>query len=122
MANKALALYTGSNSTFNLEIPQPANPTPKNTYVREEVRAVTMAPLAIMPNLGGHPCQGQLRGANSLKRKTPKSATKSVRVTPLGNTVYSCSYTIVGVQKPNGGCGKGLMRKPGRGKGPATPV
>ena len=28
----------------------------------------------------------------------------------------------MGVQKPNGGCGKGLMRKPGRGKGPATPV
>jgi hypothetical protein len=52
MANKALALYTGSNSTFNLEeIPQPINPTPENTYVREEARAVTMAPLAVMPPL-----------------------------------------------------------------------
>jgi hypothetical protein len=52
MANKELALYTSSNSTFNLgEIPQPVNPTPKNTYVREEARTVTMAPLAIMPPL-----------------------------------------------------------------------
>ena len=52
MVNKELALYTGSNSTFNLgEIPQPVNPTPLNTYVRDEARAVTMAPLAIMPPL-----------------------------------------------------------------------
>ena len=52
MANQALALYTGSNSTFNLEeIPQPINPTPENTYVREEVRAIMMAPLAVMPPL-----------------------------------------------------------------------
>ena len=47
---------------------------------------------------------------------------KKLHVTPLGNTIYSHSYTIVGVQKPDGGCGKGLMRKPGRGKGLATPV
>jgi len=52
MANQALALHTGSNSTFNLEeIPQPVNPTPENTYVREEARAITIAPLAIMPPL-----------------------------------------------------------------------
>ena len=37
---------------------------------------------------------------------------------PLGNTIFSRSYTIVGIQKPDGGCGKGLMRKPGKGKGP----
>ena len=52
MVNKELALYTGSNSTFNLgEIPQPINPTPENTYVREEVHAVIMDPLAVMPPL-----------------------------------------------------------------------
>ena len=52
MANQALALYTGSNSTFNLEeIPQPINQTPENTFVREEACAITMAPLAIMPPL-----------------------------------------------------------------------
>ena len=61
-------------------------------------------------------------GTDSLKHKTSESATKSVRVTPTGNTIYSCSYTIVGVQKPDDGCGKGLMHKPGRGKGPAAPV
>jgi hypothetical protein len=41
---------------------------------------------------------------------------------PSGNTVYSTSYAIVGVQKPDGGCRKGLMRKAGRGKGLATPI
>ena len=52
MANRELALCTGSNSTFNIgEIPQPINPTPKNTYVREEARVVTMAPLIVMPPL-----------------------------------------------------------------------
>ena len=28
----------------------------------------------------------------------------------------------MGVQKPDGGCGKGLMHKPGRDKGPATRI
>ena len=40
----------------------------------------------------------------------------------MGNTIYSHSYTIVGIQKPNSACGKGLMLKPGKGKGPAIPV
>ena len=58
-------------------------------------------------------------GADSLKRKTLQSTAKSVHVMLSGNTIYSCSYTIVGIQKPDGGCRKGLMRKPGKGKGPA---
>jgi hypothetical protein len=45
---------------------------------------------------------------------------KSSHVTPLGNTIFSSSYTVVGIKKPNGGYGKGLMRKPTpKGKGPA---
>jgi ribosomal protein L29 len=28
----------------------------------------------------------------------------------------------MGIQKPNGGCGKGLLCKPGRGKGLAIPI
>jgi len=37
MANRELALYTSSNSTFNLgEIPQPVNPTAENTYVERK--------------------------------------------------------------------------------------
>jgi len=104
-----------------------------------------MAPLAIMPPLlsgasGGTSVQSMARtkvpqanaqtrrappsmsASGSDKRKTMESATRSIRVTPSGNTVYSCSYTLVGVQKPNGGCGKGLMRKLGKGKGLTTPV
>ena len=62
MANRELALYTGSNSTFNLgEIPQPINPTPKNTDVREEARAVTMAPLVVM-----HPLRSGASGGMSM--------------------------------------------------------
>ena len=63
MVNKELALYTGSNSTFNLgEIPQPVNPTPENTYVREEARAVTMAPLVVMP-----PLRSRASGSTSVR-------------------------------------------------------
>ena len=52
MDDKALALYTSSNSTFNLEeIPYPVNPAIENTFVREEARVVMMAPLAVMPPL-----------------------------------------------------------------------
>jgi len=71
------------------------------------------------PSLGGRHRQDRLRGP---KRKTPEGATKGVHVTPSGNTIYSCSYTVVGIQKPNSACGKGLMLKPGKGKGPAIPV
>ena len=48
--------------------------------------------------------------------------TKSVHVTPSGNTIFSPSYTVVGIQKPDGGCGKGLTRKLEKGKGPTIPV
>jgi hypothetical protein len=61
-------------------------------------------------------------GAVGLKRKALESATpsKSFHVTPLGNTIFSSSYTVVGIKKPNGGYGKGLMHKPAPiGKGPA---
>jgi hypothetical protein len=134
MANKALALYTGSSSIFNLdEIPQAINPVSENTFVRE-ARAVTMAPLVVMPPLlsgasggmnvrstartkvpqdGAQPRRAPLSrlasGADSLKRKTPESATKSVHVTPSGNTIFSHTYTVVGIQKPNGGYEKGIM-------------
>ena len=148
MADKPLALYTGLNSTFNLEeIPQLSILAPKNTFVREEARVVMMALLAIMPPLlsgasGGTSVQSTTRtkapqdgaqprwaplsksalGTDSFKRKIPESVTKSVHVMPLGNTIYSHSYTVVGVQKPDGRSGKGLMRKPGKGKGPTIPV
>ena len=52
MADKTLALYTGSSSTYNLEeIPHAINLVPENTFVRQEAKAVMMAPLAIMPPL-----------------------------------------------------------------------
>ena len=50
MANKTLALYTGSGSTYNLEgIPHAITPVLENTFVREEAKVITMAPLAIIP-------------------------------------------------------------------------
>jgi len=53
VACNALTLYTGSCSTYNLDgMPLLANqPMPKSDYVREEVKALTMAPLALMPQL-----------------------------------------------------------------------
>ena len=50
MADKALALYTGSSLTYNLEgVPHSIDPVPESTFVKEEVKAITMAPLVIMP-------------------------------------------------------------------------
>ena len=74
MANRELALYTSSNSTFNLgEIPQPVNPTAENTYVREEAHTITMAPLAIMPPLrsgaSGNTRMWSMARITSLKNK-----------------------------------------------------
>ena len=49
MADKTLALYTGSSSTYNLVgIPHAINPVLENTFMREEAKAIIMAPLAIM--------------------------------------------------------------------------
>ena len=72
MADKTLALYTGSSSTYNLEeIPQAINLVPENTFVREEANAIMMASLAIMPPLlsrasGGTSC-GPLQGPRRRK-------------------------------------------------------
>ena len=143
MADKTLVLYISSSSTYNLEgIPHAINPVPENTFMGEEAKAVIMAPLAIMPPpfsgaSGGMSVRSTARmkvpqggtqprrappsksssGIDSLKRKALGSATKSVHVTPSGNTIFSHSYTTVGIQKPNGGCGKGLICKLGKGKG-----
>ena len=50
MANNVLALYTSSSSTYNLEgVLHSIDLVLESTFVREEAKAVTMAPLAIMP-------------------------------------------------------------------------
>jgi hypothetical protein len=104
--------------------------------VREEAQAVMMAPLAIMPPPRSEASGGaslksiaktrapqggaKLRQAPPLgpsscgvKRKAPESAAaqKSARVTPLGNTIFSRSYMVVGVEKPEGGYGMALLCK-----------
>jgi hypothetical protein len=149
MSNGEIMPYNSPNSTFNLEeLPSPVKPSSENSYVLEEVNAITMAPLSIMP-----PPHNKASGGASIystaRSKAPqdgaqprcppppsKSAPKAdkgktslsagtssnIRVTPSSNTVYSTSYTVVGIQKPDGGCGKGLMRKLSRGKGSAIPV
>lgn len=50
MANNALALYTSSSSTYNLEgVPHSINLVLESTFVKEEAKAITMAPHAILP-------------------------------------------------------------------------
>lgn len=142
MASHALALYTGSCSTYNLDgVSASIDLVPESTFVREDARAITMTPLAIMPppsSMSGStslksttrtkapqggtkskqaPPMRPLTGITGLKRKAPKVGEKKTHVTPLGSSV-SCpstrpspSYTIVGVKKPDGGYGKALMRK-----------
>ena len=50
MASHALAFYMASSSTYNLDgVPLSIDLVPKSSYVREEARLITKAPLAIMP-------------------------------------------------------------------------
>ena len=49
MASHALALYMISNSTYDLEgVPLSIGLVPESSFVREEARIITEAPLAIM--------------------------------------------------------------------------
>lgn len=65
------------------------------------------------PSLGRHPRRSHPWALGASKEKAPESATlsKSIHVPPLGNTIFSSSYTVVGIKRPNGGYGKGLMCK-----------
>ena len=115
MASHALTLYMGSCSTYNLDgILASIDLVPKSSYVREEARLITKAPLAIMappsyatssgsslktiarskvPQGGAkekkaaptHPTTGAI----GLKRKAPDVSGPSKRsvVMPLGNMV-----------------------------------
>lgn len=140
MASNALALYTGSSSTYNLEgVPRSFDLVPESTFVREEAKAIIVTPLAIMPppnsgtsggaslkstawtkapQGGAKPRQAPpsktSMGTVGLKRKVPESTepSKKVHVTPSGNTIFSRSYTVVGIKKPDGRYGNALMRKP----------
>jgi hypothetical protein len=51
MASHTLALYTASCSTYNLDgVLASIDLVLESTFVREEARAITKAPLAIMPH------------------------------------------------------------------------
>ena len=142
-------LYKGSYSTYNLDgIPASIDLVPESSFVREEARLITEAPLAIMA-----PQSYDMSGGSNLKTttrsKAPQDGTKEKKtvptcptadalglkrkasnvsgpskhpvVTPSGNMVSHASssfhtarprlsYTIVGMQKLDGGYGKGLMQ------------
>ena len=82
MASHALALYTTSYSTYDLEgVPASNDLVPKSSYVREEERLITEAPLAIMA-----PPSYAMSGGSSLKTmahyKAPLGGTKEKKVAP----------------------------------------
>ena len=63
MSNGEIMPYNNPNSTFNLEeLPPPAKPSFENTYVQEEVNAITMAPLSIRP-----PPRSKASGGSSIR-------------------------------------------------------
>ena len=63
MASHALTLYKGSYSTYNLDgIPASIDLVPESSFVREEARLITEAPLAIMA-----PPSYAMSGCSSLK-------------------------------------------------------
>ena len=82
MASHALALYTASSSTYNLEgVPLSIDLVPESSFVREEARIITEAPLAIMA-----PPSYAMSGGSSLKTmahyKAPLGGTKEKKVAP----------------------------------------
>jgi hypothetical protein len=62
------------------------------------------------PNVGGP----SKRPATTLSSSTSSHNTSSIQT-----AMPSLSHTLVGIDLPNGGCGKGLMRKATLPKGPA---
>jgi len=122
MVSHALALYTGSCSTYNLDsIPASIDLVTESSYVKEEARLITKAPLAIMapPSYsmsGGLSLKTMTRykaplrdakekkavptrattGAIGLKRKAPEVSGPSKRsvVTPSGNSVSRASSSL----------------------------
>jgi len=79
MADKTLALYTGSSSTYNLEeIPQAINLVLENTFVREEAKTIMMAALAIMPPLFSR-ASGGTSVRSTIRTKEPQDGAQPRR-------------------------------------------
>ena len=86
MASHALALYTASYSTYDLEgVPALIDLVPKSSFVREETRAILEVPLAIMP-----PPSYATSDGTSLKStacsKAPLGGTKEKKAVPTRPT------------------------------------
>jgi hypothetical protein len=86
MASHALALYTASNSTYDLEgVPLSIYLVLESTFAREEARFITKAPLTIMP-----PPSYTMSGGSSLKSmacsKAPQGGAKEKKMAPTRPT------------------------------------
>jgi hypothetical protein len=86
MASHALTLYTASSSTYDIEgVPLSIDLVPKSSYVREEARLITEAPLAIMA-----PPSYAMSGGSSLKTmmrsKVPQGGAKEKKAAPTRPT------------------------------------
>jgi hypothetical protein len=103
MASHALALYTDSNSTYDLEgVPLSIELVPKSTFVREEARFITEASLAIMP-----PPSYTMSGDSSLKTtahsKAPQGGAKEKKTAPTQPTTgtLGLKQKAPGVSRPS---------------------
>jgi hypothetical protein len=115
MASHTLTLYKGSCSTYNLDgISACIDLVPESSFMREEVMAILVAPLTIMPppsytmsggsslNTMEHSKEKKMTptlpttGAIGLKRKAPNISGPCKRsvVTPSGNTVSRASSSF----------------------------
>jgi hypothetical protein len=134
LPNNHLAIVANSNSTFDLSLClSHANQMLDTTLVREEVNAISMAPLAALrlPRSivnGGTSIRSTARTKVPPRRTTPpqlaleSNKSRGTQTTSSGNTVYTSSYTVVGIRKLDGGYGKGVMRRMDKGKEPSLPM
>jgi hypothetical protein len=87
MASYALSLYTASSSIYDLDVaPMSIEYTPESSYVWEEARLITEAPLAIMA-----PPSYAMSGGSSLKTtvrsKAPHGGAKEKEMAPTRPTI-----------------------------------
>jgi hypothetical protein len=102
MASYVLSLYKASSSIYDLDVaPLSIEYTPESSYVQEEARLITKAPLAIMapPN--------SMSGGSSLKStvcsKAPQGGAKEKKMVPAHPTTAAISLKRKGsnINKPS---------------------
>ena len=114
---EAFGVEEGEMLTYPLAIMPPSSITSEGTSLRSTARTKVAAHKTAAPR---KTARDDAPPTTANKKKAPvdpyvvtPSGSLDSRFLSSGSTARSDpSYTVVGIRKPGGGCGKGLMRKP----------